>query len=66
VAHEAVLYQIVDTVSTLQAQSEASIPGAEAIGALVAQEEDHREALRSLTLLRAEESPLQMGFRQIL
>jgi hypothetical protein len=65
VAHEAVLSQIVDTVSTLQAQSEATIPGAEAIGALVAQEEDHQEALHSLALLRAEESPLQMGFRQM-
>ena len=65
VAHEAVLHEIVDAVATLQAQSEAAVPGEEAIGALVAQEEDHREALRSLALVRAEESPLRMSFRQI-
>lgn len=65
VAHEAVLHEIVDAVATLRAQSDASVPGEEAIRTLVAQEEDHQEALRSLALMRGEESPSRMSFREI-
>lgn len=65
VAHEAALQAIVRTVAIMEAQSGTAILGSEVMGALLAREDDHREALQGLGLIRGDESPLVMSFRQL-
>lgn len=60
VAHEAVLGEIISSLAQVQPESAPSVAASEVVSPLIAQVEDHADALLALGLIAQGESPLKL------
>jgi len=63
--HEAAMQEISAVLEEQQIEASGFVLAADVIQMLLARVDDHREALRDLRLLKAEESPFDLTFREL-